>query len=249
MKPSEHDTVRPSDHGKLRTSADAIVAEFARIEVAGHPFFVELRARPVDLQAIWLLMVNLRAGISRDFVLWLTSTIARVEDRRIGSLAAKQLNDELGNGTFAQIHSVLLDSFVGGLAPWRRNGLDEAVLLAPGRRLGTEAGKIFSGPGEPYEAVGALMVGEIFAEKMDRCVGNEIRRQNDISAEALEWLTLHETLEADHAGDSQALAALVPGTGPTLEATWRGAVAQWNALWSFLDGVHQLAQNRRTPSS
>lgn len=227
-------------------SAHEIVARFSQIEVAAHPLFTGLRSRPLDLQAIWLLMNNLRAGISRDFVVWLASTIVRVEDRRIASLAAKQLNDELGNGDVSMIHSGLLDRFVDGLSPWALQGADERVLLAPGRRLSVEAGKLFRDPCEPYEAIGALMVGEIFAEKMDRCVGDEVRRQNGLSDEVLHWLVLHEALEVDHASDSSAIAALVPREGPALDATWRGAVAQWNVLWTFLDGVHQLSWSRAT---
>ena len=87
---------------------------------------------------------------------------------------------------------------------------------------------------------------EIFAKKMDRCLGDEVRRQNAISDDALTWLTIHEVLEVDHAEDSGALAALVTEHGPSLAATWRGAIAQWDALWEFLDGVAALALTRET---
>lgn len=238
-------TVLSTSGGKV-SSAVQLVAEYGKVEVASHPLFAMLRSKPTDLQAIWILMANLRAGISRDFVLWLTATISRVEDRRIGSLAAKQLNDELGNGDFNAIHSVLLDRFVEGLEPWRWRGIDEAQLLAPGRRLGSEAGSIFTHSEDSYEAVGALMVGEVFAEKMDRCVGDEIRRQTALSAETLHWLTLHETLEVDHAGDSSVLAELIPPA--KVVAVQRGAEAMWSALWTFLDGVHAVVLSRRAQS-
>ena len=116
-------------------------------------------------------------------------------------------------------------------------------MLYPGRRLAEEARKIFSAA-DPYEAVGALIAGEIFAAKMDRCVGEQVRRQNALDDRALLWLTLHEQLEIDHAADSPALASLVPARGPQLAASWRGAAAQWNLLWEFLDGVHALAGSR-----
>jgi hypothetical protein len=95
---------------------------------------------------------------------------------------------------------------------------------------------------DPYEGVGALIVGEIFAKKMDRALGDEIRRQDAVPADALRWLVLHETLEIDHAGDSGALAELIPKRGPSLAATWRGAIAQWEVLWAFLDDVQKLAR-------
>src|SRR6185369_4575478 len=82
---------------------EEIVATYHRLEVSQHPFFVELAKAPVDLGAVYLLMANLQVGISPHFVPWLARTIARVEDRRIGSLLAKQLDDELGRGDFSQI--------------------------------------------------------------------------------------------------------------------------------------------------
>jgi pyrroloquinoline quinone (PQQ) biosynthesis protein C len=222
--------------------AEAIVDVYERREVSSHSFFVGLRARSVDLQAIWVLVANLRAGISRDFVIWVAETIARVDDRRIASLLAKQLNDELGSGDFAEIHSVLLDRFLLGLEPWRPHGSDDAILW-PGRRLADRGNQLFAGP-NAYEAIGALMVGEIFAKKMDHCLGDEIRRQNAISVHALHWLTIHEVLEVDHADDSRDLAKLVPADEAVLAAAWRGATAQWQALWEFLDGVEAVAAAR-----
>lgn len=219
-------------------NAGAIVDEYEALEVAAHPLFVELRASPLDLGALWLLMANLAAGISRDFVIWLAHTIARVEDRRIASLLAKQLNDELGGGQFDQIHGLLLQRFVQGLEPWRPVGLGEEA-LAPGRALARRGSLLFH-TREVYSALGALMVGEIFAKQMDQCVGNEIRRQNTLSAQVLTWLTIHETLEVDHADDSRELAALVPASEGVMVEVRAGAALQWQMLWSFLDEVHGI---------
>jgi pyrroloquinoline quinone (PQQ) biosynthesis protein C len=216
-------------------AAEAIVDEYERLEVADHPLFVELRARPVDLGAIWLLMANLAEGISREFVIWLAQTIARVEDRRVASLLAKQLNDELGSGSFEQIHGSLLARFVFGLEPWRPPGAS-ALALEPGRTLARRGSLLFRAP-DIHEVLGALMVGEIFAKKMDHCVGDEMRRQDAVSAEALTWLTLHETLEVDHANDSRELAALIPANEAAVLAVRKGASTQWQLLWEFLDGV------------
>jgi len=224
--------------------APELVDAYEQRAVSDHTFFCCLRSAPVDLEAIWILVANLQAGISRNFIRWVAKTIDRVDDRRIACLLAKQLNDELGNGAFDQIHSRLLERFVSGLDPWRPKAIAESRLLGPGQRLAESGSKPFSAP-DAYEGVGALMVGEIFAKKMDHCLGDEIRRQGVLSADTLTWLTVHETLEVDHADDSRELAELVPNEGPALHATWRGATAQWTALWQFLDDVHEVTAARR----
>jgi pyrroloquinoline quinone (PQQ) biosynthesis protein C len=218
--------------------AKAIVDEYEQYDVAEHPFFRELKERPVDYSALWLLMANLQCSISNHFVRWLASIITRIDDPRIASLLATQLNDELGEGNFETIHSVLLDRFVSGLE--ERSGRPPGDdLLEPGRRLLQAMTQTFAAS-DPYEGVGALMVSEIFAKKMDACVGDQLRRQNALSRETMHWLDLHENLEVAHAEDSYELAVLVPEQGPKLAAAWRGARAEWNALWGFLNDVHAV---------
>ena len=220
--------------------AMALVDEYESREVAEHPFFRRLSGRPVDLGAIWLLMANLGQGISGHFVHWLARTISRSEDKRISCFLAKQLNDELGNGDPQQIHSILLDRFIAGLEPWRPAHTGREALLEPGRKLALSGAKPFL-TNEIFEALGALMVGEIFAKKMDHCVGDQIRRQNAISEGDLRWLILHETLEMEHADDSRDLALLVPEKDECQKAAQIGARAQWDALWDFLTDVHKVA--------
>lgn len=222
--------------------AKRIVEEHEAREVSEHPLFVRLRSEPVSLEALWFLVANMNAGISPNFVRWLGLTIARVSDYRVASLIAKQLDDELGNGDFQSIHSVLLERFVAGLAHWRPQRSGENLLRA-GERLGQRASAVFESR-EPYEAVGGLIVAEIFAKKMDRCLGDEIRRQSQVAPDALRWLEIHEVLEIDHAEDSWGLAALVPEHGDDLVATWRGARELWDAMWGFLDDVAALAFER-----
>jgi hypothetical protein len=223
-------------------SARGLVQAYEAREVSDHGFFQELARRPVDLGAIWVLMANLREGISGHFVSWLAYTVARVGDRRIASLLAKQLNDELGNGDIGEIHSALLDRFIGGLEPWRPAGGDEGILLRAGREL-AEAGAQPFAAANCYEAVGALMVGEIFAKKMDKCLADEVRRQDAIPADVMKWLIIHETLEVEHAEDSGELADLVPDRDEPLRALWRGAEHQWETLWRFLNGVQEAAES------
>jgi hypothetical protein len=231
-------------NGRNAPSAMAIVDEYEAREVALHPFFTRLAQRPVDLGAIWLLMANLGQGISGHFVNWLATTISRSQDKRISCFLAKQLNDELGNGDPDQIHSILLDRFIAGLEPWRPHHTRRDDLLGPGRKLAVVGAKPFSS-GHLFDAIGALMVGEIFAKKMDHCVGDQVRRQDAISPATLYWLTLHETLEIDHADDSRDLALLVPDDDAAQLAARSGAKLQWEALWDFLTEVHGLAEGSR----
>lgn len=224
----------------LSLPVDTIVGRCRDIDIGRHPVLVRLASDPVDMSTVYLLMANLQAGISRHFVRWLAGTIERLDDRRAASLLARQLDDELGSGDFTQIHSVLLERFVSALSDWRPAGDDE-VLLRGGRRLAKEGGEPFRAE-DVHEALGALIVGEIFAEKMDACLARAMRRQNAVTGEALHWLNVHEALEVNHAEDSGALALFVPKHGPELAAAWRGAITQWNTLWRFLDDVEVIRQ-------
>jgi Iron-containing redox enzyme len=217
----------------------SIVDKYEAVDVAAHPLFVRLAQNPVNLPALWLLVANMNAGISPNFVRWLALTIARIPDQRIASLIAKQLDDELGNGKAEKIHRVLLERFVEGLEPWSPRDA-AARTLSAGHRLATRASEVFDAGG-PFEAVGGLIVAEIFAKKMDQCLGDEIRRQALVPREALVWLDIHEVLEVDHAADSYELAVLVPDHGAPLVSAWQGARKLWAAMWGFLDDVHAAA--------
>jgi pyrroloquinoline quinone (PQQ) biosynthesis protein C len=232
-----------SADASIRESAESIVDEYERYEVSQHPFFERLRRNPVDHTALWLLMANLQCSISGHFVRWLAYVIEHIDDPRIASLLAKQLNDELGNGDFTRIHSLLLEHFVDALGAWRPREHSSELMTAGGALLARMT-EIF-GRSEPYDAIGALMVSEIFAKKMDSCVGDELRRQTAVSGSALIWLNLHECLEVDHAEDSRELAVLVPPRAPQLTAAARGARDEWDALWSFLDQIDATAMTLR----
>jgi hypothetical protein len=219
--------------------ASRIVEQYEAVDVSAHPLFVRLASDPVNLEALWVLVANMNAGISPNFVRWLALTIATIPDQRVASLLAKQLDDELGNGHFDKIHRVLLERFVEGLSAWRPARAVGRPLEA-GERLATRASEVFD-TGKPFEAVGGMIVAEIFAKKMDHCLGNEIRRQDRVPKEALLWLDIHEVLEEDHAADSLNLAVLVPEQGPALASTWQGARKLWAAMWGFLDDVRAAA--------
>jgi pyrroloquinoline quinone (PQQ) biosynthesis protein C len=217
--------------------ADKIVELCTSERVAEHHLFERLRSNPVDMPALWVLVANTHAGISPNFVRWLATTIARSKDRRLACLIAKQLYDELGNGQPHRVHATLLERFVTALEPW--SPPDPQDKLWAGQRLAESTTPLFEGS-NPFTAIGALIVAEVFAKDMDGCLGEEIRRQDLLPEDSLTWIRLHEVLEIDHAEDSNELAALVPDDAQSLRATWEGARVQWQALWQFLDDVDAI---------
>jgi pyrroloquinoline quinone (PQQ) biosynthesis protein C len=204
--------------------------------ITDHPYFRRLRREPVDVNRLCLLLANVQISISRNFARWLAGITARVEDDRIRSLLAKQLNEELGNGAFERAHVNLFATMMSFLEPWRpRNAVDD--VLAPGRRLTKKLEGIYGSP-VADEAMGAVVAGEIFAKQMDAFLGDEFRRQSEIDPQRLEWLMLHEALEVEHADDSAHLVQLLPEQAAA--SVWKGAMDLVVAGTTFLDELYEL---------
>jgi len=221
--------------------AQELVATYEQMELFEHPFFQNLSIEPLNLGAIWLLAKNLNAkeAISNNFVRWLATLIARVDDNRLRSIMAKQLYHELGEGDITQIHNNMLQNLITALEVWRPENFTEDW-LEPGRKMGKRVEQLFVSVEPAYVGIGALMVGEICAEQVQLCLGKAIRRQNIIEPSALKWITLHEELEADHADDSLILAGLVPNTNQALQALCQGGDAMYNAVTTLLDELYQI---------
>lgn len=221
--------------------ANEIVRLYEQESLAEHPLFQRLRQEPVNLTAIWIFTMNMnvQGGVSKNFVRWLASLAARIDDNRMRSIVAKQLNEELGEGNFSRIHSVMLQQLVDGLEPWRLENYTEE-LLAPGREFGQRGEKLFFIQ-DPYEGVGAFIASEVSALQIDQCLGNEVRRQNAIAPEKLTWITMHEELEVDHVSEVLELAHLIPKSDRKLEAVWRGAQEMRGAIVAFLDGIYSVS--------
>jgi hypothetical protein len=168
----------------------------------------------------------------------LSCVIAEVEDDAIRSVLAKQLNDELGEGDFSKAHKGLYRNLLDALAPWRLEG-DEELLLAPGREFSRRIGDLLFG-GSSWEAIGALMLIEIYGKHTDIRLGQEFRRQNALDPKALTWLHLHEELEVDHAEDSLTLARLVPASDEALAAAWRGARGIDEAAQNYFNMIYKI---------
>jgi DMATS type aromatic prenyltransferase len=229
---------RPRPADAPRPSAEEIVPRYEEYSLALHPFFTRLRREPVDLGRLWLLMANFREAIGKTFVKNLATTIARVDSVPIRCLLARQLYDELGEGDPNRAHTVLFERFFEALAPFRPATVPEAWLEhGAAARLRAER---YLHEEDPMVAVGGLIQAEVYAKQMDIALGDVFRRQDAIRGPALEWLTLHETLEVEHADDSSALARLVPRSGPALEAVWRGAEGIADCIWAFYDAMYRI---------
>ncbi|HEY2407634.1 MAG TPA: tryptophan dimethylallyltransferase family protein [Polyangiaceae bacterium] len=216
------------------TTPAEIVQRFEEESIAAHPFMRRLRREPVDLFKLWKLMKNAQIGIINGFSRRLSQVVAKVDDDRVRSILAHQLNDELGNGKFESAHSQLFAKLVAGLDRWQAPTQDDA-LLAPGRALSARLEDIYFTP-DAFEGVGATMVIEIFGRQVDMFFGDEFRRQKEVDPKSLEWLNMHEELEVSHSAESLDLAHLVPAK--TLPSVWRGALRVNVASTAFFDAMY-----------
>ncbi len=204
------------------------------IVLAHHPFFSRLGCEPVNLGHLWLICANFWEAIVHDFPARLAHVVARIDDDRIRCILAKQLNDELGEGDFSKAHKPMFRRLLSALEPYRLTG-DTGRLLEPGIALSRALNvHIFSN--NVYQAVGALMLIEIYGKQVDVRLGAEFRRQHQLDSEDLTWLHLHETLEVDHADDSLALARMLPLPGDGSDSD-----AKLEAVWAGVDGVAQAS--------
>ncbi|HET7538893.1 MAG TPA: tryptophan dimethylallyltransferase family protein [Polyangiaceae bacterium] len=216
------------------TTPAEIVERFEQEPLADHPFMRRLRREPVDLYKLWKLMKNAQIGIINGFSRRLSQVVAKVDDDRIRSILAHQLNDELGNGQFERAHSQLFGKLVAGLDRWKADVVDEA-LLKPGQNLSRGLEEIYF-TSDAFEGVGATMVIEIFGRQVDMFFGDEFRRQKEVDPKSLEWLNMHEELEVEHSAESMELAHLVPAE--SLPALWRGARRVNDVSTAFFDEMY-----------
>jgi DMATS type aromatic prenyltransferase len=214
------------------------ITEFCKHNsISAHPFLRRMRREPVSLSRLYLLMASAHLGISKHFVRWLATTVARVEDDRIRSLLAQQLTDELGNGNPDRRHSLLFDRLLRCLSEWAPRG-SQTFVESIGKELQDRAERHFLSS-DPSEAVGALIASEICAEEFDRLLGEEFGRQTELLPADLAWVTVHTDLEPSHASDSIRIANML-GSQEALNAAWRGATGTFLTAWSYLDSLYTL---------
>jgi len=218
-------------------SAGEILRHFEEVApITKHRFFERFRSEPVDLRHLWKLLANFQISISKNFARRLATIAGRVDDERVRCILAEQLNDEMGGGKFERAHVNLFAAMMKQLEPYQPARIDDS-LLAPGRNLDRRLAEIY-GAADLNSALGAVIAGEVFGEQMDKRLAEEFRRQDELDVNSLEWLTLHEQLEVEHADSSMVLAGLLPA-GAT-QSIWSGAQALANAGAAFLDDLYEL---------
>ncbi|HEU4538957.1 MAG TPA: iron-containing redox enzyme family protein [Polyangiaceae bacterium] len=201
-----------------------------------HPFLTWGASAPEPLTKVYDILAN-AYGLAVNFPPWLAGVISQLDDRRIQSLLAKQLNGELGDGDPARMHLVLYQRALSLLAPFRP-ALPAEEATAPGEKF-LQSAELYFCSSNPYEALGAVMAGEVYGSQFFAWLGTALTRQNQVDVSSLDWYGAHETLEAEHAGDSSVIGELVADLPARREAVWRGALGIDWVIKSFLDDLHR----------
>lgn len=209
-----------------------------RDRIAEHPLFARLAREAPAVAPLWVILANNWVGIGNAFPRWLASLVSRVEDDRMRTILAKQLNDELGDGDPRRAHRVLFEKMLADLEPFAPPG-DRAAWLGPGWRLAERlAHHYLERP--VLEAVGGTLVMEVFGKQVDQRLGELLRRQTEIDTGSLTWLVLHETLEEEHVDESVALAKMVPDDPESRAAVSRGAEDLAILGNAYLDEIYEV---------
>jgi len=204
-----------------------------------HPLFRRLAREPAAVTPIWTILANNWVGIGDRFPRWLAALVARVEDDRVRSVLAKQLDDELGHGDPASAHRLLFQRMLADLEPYAPPLAERERLVAPGRRLAKGLAESYLERPE-LEAIGGTLVAEVFGKQVDQVIGDLLRRQSELDVNRLTWLVLHETLEVDHADESLALAAMTPPDPAAHAAVCRGAENFVHLGMRYFDDIYEV---------
>jgi hypothetical protein len=225
-------------------SAEDVIRQMSRRSLADHPLIHEI-ARSSDPELLWLLIHNTYQGTSVKFAPWLAWVTAIVEDERARSLLARQLNEELGDGDATRAHSQLMNGFLAAIEPLKPQTL-RSTLTEPGFTLRNKLEQVYRSH-DQYEALAALMAGEICAHQLIASVGELLEPHLDRTDRTqLTWLTHHNEVEGGHADESLALASFVPESPEAIRSVVRGAFGLHSALWQSMDDL--LARYTTTQS-
>jgi pyrroloquinoline quinone (PQQ) biosynthesis protein C len=202
-----------------------------------HPFFQRSSREVVNVQHMWLMFHNIYGGLSQHFPRRLAHVITGIEDDAIRSMLAEQLHEELGGGDYTRAHRRLFLKLLEALAPWRPSVV-VPEMNRPAERLSKSLEAAYF-DARPYAGVGASIVIELLGKQVDIFVANQFRRQQAVGMASLEWLTLHETLELDHADESMKMAQRIQEPADRA-AAWFGGRAVHAAGWAFFDDMYEL---------
>jgi pyrroloquinoline quinone (PQQ) biosynthesis protein C len=227
----------PASSLNRASSVEPMVKEYEAQPLSLHPFFQRMSRQSVDVQHMWLMFSNIYAGLSQHFPRRLARVVLGVEDERIRSILTEQLHEELGSGDYTRTHRRLFVKLLDALAPWKPATLTPEMSV-PGARLSDRLEAAYFDP-QPYVGVGAAIVIELLGKQVDQFVADQFRRQQAVGMASLEWLTLHENLEIDHASESLDLASFVE-SDEDRAAAWRGGRSVYAAGWLFFDDMYRL---------
>lgn len=203
-----------------------------------HPLFRRLEREAPAVAPLWAILANNWVAVGNHFPRWLAALVARVDDDRVRSILAKQLDDELGNGDPTKAHRILFQRMLADLEPYAMAG-DRDSLLAPGRTFAKGLARNYLEKPE-LEAIGGTLIAEVYGKQVDQAVGSLLRRQRDVDPASLTWLVLHETLEEEHANESLELAAMVPDTVLAQEAVCEGANQLAMLGHRYFDDIYEV---------
>jgi DMATS type aromatic prenyltransferase len=229
-------TIGTEQPAQFLPSLENMVWHYEDHQLIHHPFFQRLQREPVNPQPIWLLFMNLREG-SYQFTRRLANIISRINDERIRCILAKQLNDELGNGDINGIHTKLFEQMMTAMEHWRMDSFIEEMLM-PGHKFSKKLEEIYLDP-NPYVGVGSAMVLEVYGKQFDQWLGRELQRTN-VDLSSITWVTVHESLEIDHANESLVIARFASDSEEGVAAARQGIEKACIASWSFLNDLYLL---------
>jgi pyrroloquinoline quinone (PQQ) biosynthesis protein C len=216
---------------------EAMVTAYEAQPFSVHPFLQRMARGTVDVRHMWLMFSNVYAGLSQHFPRRLARVVHGVEDERIRCILTEQLHEELGSGDYTRTHRRLFLQLLEALSPWKPREIT-ADMSVPGAHLSERLEAVYYDP-HPYAGVGAAIVIELLGKQVDMFLAEQFRRQQAVGMASLEWLTLHESLEVDHANESMELATFIEQDGDRA-AAWRGGRAIHTTGWLFFDDMYRL---------
>jgi pyrroloquinoline quinone (PQQ) biosynthesis protein C len=239
FSPQEYDFAKVDR--RIETATADIWQHFNECSIADHPLLARLKREPVNTFALWLLFINFHPAVD-NFTSRLAMTISRAPDMRIRSILASQLNEELGTGNIAHIHTDLYRLSIDTVEVWAPKTVgiqSREAYLAPGRAFDRRWGEIYART-NPYQAIGGSILMELQATQFDLFLGSQVRRTNlDISG--LTWLTLHETVEIEHANEALQVAQFIDDSSDeNIKAAIEGARDARVASWQVLTDIYRL---------
>jgi DMATS type aromatic prenyltransferase len=218
-----------------RSGVTEIACHFERREsVTHHPFLCRLRREQANFHHLWKVIANFQVAMSNDFnfVGRFVDVVARVEDKRVRGILAKQFNDAICKS--AGPHVDLVSNMLRELEAWRPAAIDESV-IAPGRRFEPRIAEIMS-VADVHESVGAAMAGAVLGQQMMSFFLEQFGRFGNRKKDELVPQALRPKTDSNPPDLSARIAELIPAD--SLEGLWRGEDELARAAWTFLDELY-----------